>query len=132
MPSEIIPIENLSRFIFESSNYRPSDNTVRHTAFMPGTDKVTSILTTSVFRTSGLGANAIWAIAETEVVPLRGKPVLGRADLIAASVIDSGLNVVPQEPPLKHANIIGWSEEKTKRREIALELAAAASLSLKQ
>jgi hypothetical protein len=34
--------------------------------------------------------------------------------------------VIPQEPPPRHANIIGWPEEKSEQKQIAMELAAEA------
>jgi hypothetical protein len=56
----------------------------------------------------------------------RDKPILGRADIGASFVITRGLNVVPSEPPIRHANIIGWPEQKSEQRLVALELAAEA------
>lgn len=88
---------------------------------MPSKDR-----TTSVFRISNLTGNEIWDIGEREVAPGRGYPLLGRADLSASTVINKGLKVIPQEPPIRHANIVGWPDEKSKLQMIAVELAAEA------
>jgi hypothetical protein len=82
---------------------------------------------TSVFRISDTIAEDIWTIGERYVAPSRG-PILGRADLYASTVIENGLQVDPQEPPEKHANIIGWPNEKSEQKLIAQELAAKAQL----
>lgn len=50
--------------------------------------------------------------------------MLGRADISVDDVFKSGLEVVPHEPPEKHANIIGWPNIKSKQRLIALEAEA--------
>ncbi|MFZ3136188.1 MAG: hypothetical protein WA126_02215 [Thermodesulfovibrionales bacterium] len=80
---------------------------------------------TSVFRTSEISANNIWNIGR-EVAKRRDKPLIGRADIITAVVVSNGLQAVPQEPPEKHANIIGWSSEKSEQKEVALILASEA------
>lgn len=121
MLSPISLSEILSRFIFHHNLIRPSNNTVKPAAFMPSRDR-----TTSVFRISNLNDNEIWKIGEREVVPSRGDPLLGRADLSASTVINKGLEVIPQEPPVRHANIVGWPDEKSRAQMIAVELAAAA------
>ena len=109
--------EILSRFIL-NKNYVRANNSVRHAAFMPNRNGETS-----VFRTSEMSANNIWNIGN-EVARTRGKPLVGRADIVTARVFSSGLQAVPQEPPEKHANIIGWSSEKSEQRKTALILAS--------
>jgi hypothetical protein len=81
---------------------------------------------TSVFRISGISERDIWKIGDREVGVLRNKPVLGRADIGASFVFMKGLKVVPSEPPVRHANIVGWPEEKSEQTLIALQLAAEA------
>ena len=64
----------------------------------------------SVFRISGLNdnqelsENEIWEIGQ-EHVQTADRPVKARADLLASNVYDSNLEVVPDEPPERHANI---------------------------
>jgi hypothetical protein len=119
MPIE--PLENLSRYIFQSNHIRPSDGTVKFAAFMPDRNGETS-----VFRTSGMSEQNIWEIGNCEVAIRRGKPLLGRADILAREVLARHLEVDPSEPPPRHANIVAWPDEKSKRHLIALELAAVA------
>lgn len=111
--------EILSRFILHRTNVR-IDNSIRHTAFMPDRNGETS-----VFRTSEMSANNIWDTGK-EVARRRDKPLIGRADIITSVVVSNGLQAVPQEPPEKHANIIGWSSEKSEQKEVALILASEA------
>jgi hypothetical protein len=79
---------------------------------------------TSVFRISGISNDEIWDIGDREVSIKRGKPILGRADIRANSVVTKDLQVVPSEPPVRHANITGWPDERSKQKLIAVELAA--------
>ncbi len=122
MVEPVIPSEVLSRFIMQTNWCRPSDNHVRYAAFMPNPKNGE----TSVFRISGISDREIWEIGHREVELRRDKPVLGRADVGSSFVVTKGLNVVPSEPPVRHANIVGWPEEKSEQRLIALELAAEA------
>ena len=118
------PLENLSRFILQSNCYRPSDNRVRYSAFMPNPNNNE----TSVFRTSGVSDKAIWDIGERNI---QRKPILGRADIITSVVLSNGLNVLPKEPPERHANISNWPGEKSKQKLVALQLAEEANLRLR-
>lgn len=81
---------------------------------------------TSVFRTSGISDKEIWHIGEREVAMSQEKPILGRTDISVGGVFKNGLEVIPHEPPEKHANIIGWPNIKSKQRLIALELESEA------
>jgi len=122
----IDPSETLSRFIFQKSQYKTSDNTVRYTAFIPSSKNGE----TSVFCTSDIHDEKIWNIGR-EVSVKRGKPVLGRADIVADVVMSQDLEINSSEPPERHANIIGWPDERSKQKLIALELAEEAQLHLK-
>ena len=59
------------------------------------------------------------------------KPLLGRADIIASSVLNQKLRVESDSAPHpRHANIIGWPPDKGEQKEIALVLAAESQLHL--
>lgn len=120
--TQVDPSETLSRFILQKDWYRPSDNSVKHAAFMPNPKNGE----TSVFRISGISHKEVWDIGDREVAKIRNKPILGRADIGASNVMAKDLKVLPIEPPIRHANITGWPEEKSKQILIALELAAEA------
>jgi hypothetical protein len=122
MVEQVTPSEVLSRFIMQTNWYRLSDNRVRYAAFMPNPKNGE----TSVYRISGISDREVWEIGDREVGLRRDKPILGRADIGASFVITKGLNVVPSEPPIRHANIIGWPEQKSEQRLVAIELAAEA------
>jgi hypothetical protein len=94
---------------------------VKYPAFLPNKNGETS-----VFRISGISHKEVWDIGDREVAKIRGKPILGRADISASNVMAKDLKVLPSEPPVRHANITGWPEEKSKQKLIALELAAEA------
>ncbi len=122
MVETVLSSEILSRFIMQTNWYRLSDNCVRYAAFMPNPRNGE----TSVYRISGISDREVWEIADREVGLRRDKPILGRADIGTSFVITKGLNVVPSEPPIRHANILGWPEQKSEQRLVALELAAEA------
>ncbi len=112
-------LEILSRFVLQTNWFSSSENRVKYAAFLPDKNGETS-----VFRTSGITNNEIWEIGDCEVSIKRGKPILGRADIGTNNVISKDLEVVPRDPPLRHANIIGWPDERSKQKIIAIELAS--------
>jgi hypothetical protein len=114
--------EILARYIYSRNHYRPSDNTVKYSAFMPPADK-----RLSVFRTSGLGEHAIWVLGES----LRTQPLKGRADIAAAAVRETGLALDADNIPTRHANIVGWPDDHSAIELKALELSEKAHLRLK-
>jgi len=114
--------EKLGRYLYSKNHYRPSNNTVRHTAFMPPSDR-----RLSVFIISGLNERDIWSIGEN----LRNLELLGCADIIANHVYKSELNIEVDNNPLRHANIVNWPEEDSAIKLKAMELAQNARLQLK-
>lgn len=111
--------ENLSRFILDEDCIRKKDNSVRWQAFKPPIRN----LRLSVFRTTDVVEGEIWHIGSSIVAGPQGKTLVGRADLIASVVRNNGLDVVSQEPPERHADIINWPERREVRNEIAMKLA---------
>ena len=114
--------EILARYIFTKNHYRTSDNTVKYSAFLPPPDK-----RLSVFRTSGMGEHAIWALGES----LRQQRLKGRADIRAAAVVETGLAIDADDIPPRHANIVGWPDDHSAIMLKALELSQQAHLRLK-
>ncbi len=86
----------------------------------------------SVFRIDGLTEDEIWKIWENTVNRSSNRTLHGRAEITALAVETQDLQVVPDKKPHRHANIIGWPAEKSKRLQIAQELAAIATLILRQ
>jgi hypothetical protein len=116
------PAETLARFLYSKNHYKPSDHTVRYAAFMPPTSK-----RLSVFRIFTLQENEIWKLGDT----LRIEPPLGRADIKALVVTETGLTVEADDIPPRHANIIGWPNESSEIKLKALILAEKALLRMK-
>lgn len=117
--------EILSRYLFAESQYRTSDHSIRHTAFMPPGD-----LRLSVFRTSGLNEKDVWSIGE-DIGQESKRTLHGKGDLIASEVTRVNLNIDPDNVPARHANVVGWPPEKHRQQLIAQKLASVATLKLK-
>ena len=86
----------------------------------------------SVFRIDKLPESKIWKIGEDEIIKRSAqfRNIHGRADIVALNVFKAGLQIFPDNIPPRHANIINWPNEKSKRMEIAHELAAVSSLKI--
>lgn len=123
---QVSPEENLTRYILQKSHFSILHKKVKYAAFMPLPHGETS-----VFRISNLSDSEIWKIGDIEVAQKRGGPLLGRADISVFQVLNKNLKVVPDNIPPRHANIIGWPEEKSEQKLIAMELAENAQLHLK-
>jgi len=114
--------ENLSRFIFSTKHFSRQPLRVKAEAYMPSQGQV------SVFRVDGLIATQIWEIGD-EIAEKRDRTLYARGDIKAREVGRSGLDILPAEPPPRHANIVGWPEnDKPRQKLIALQLAAVATL----
>ena len=119
--------EIIARFIFSSGDYKSSDQTVKHTAFMPARD-----MAASVYRVEGCSEDEISEIDRKYVSGLRGKLSKGRADVLVGQVRKVQLNVVSNPSPHpRHADIIGYSSEAENRMKAA-EIAQHAKLVLKK
>lgn len=118
--------EILSRYIFAESHYSTSDQRVMYTAFMPRSDD----LSVSVFRTSGLSEHDVWSIGKS-VGKVSDRGLHGRGDIVAAEVTGQNLDIDSDDDPPRHANIVGWPQEKHKRQQIAQILASVATLRLR-
>jgi hypothetical protein len=88
----------------------------------------------SVGRTDGLSEGDVWAWADANVAAPSSRIVVGRADFVSTDVreVHSGrayqMDIVPDEPPVRHAILIGWPPaDESLRKNIAQRLAAAAS-----
>lgn len=119
-------LEPLARFIFPRIHLSRKTLRPKPDAFLPSG----SPLQTSVFRTLGLTQPEIWHIG-LEIGSLRGRTLRGRADILVGVVLDSGLTIDPDNTPPRHANIVGWPEEKHEQLMLAMELAESATLHLR-
>lgn len=130
----VSPGEILTCFIRYNSHFSVVTNRVKPDAFLPHRKRVD----VSVFRISGLNdsaelsKNEVWEIG-WEYVQTEERPIKARADLLAAIVYDNNLEVVSDEPPQRHANIMPFPAENSPtdrkaRRAIAIKLADASKL----
>ena len=132
----VSPGETLTRFIRYNSHFSVVTNRVKPDAFLPHRKRID----VSVFRISELNdseklsENEIWQIGR-EYVQTEERLIKARADLLAAVVYQNNLEVVPDEPPQRHANITPFPVEKSPtdrkaRRSIATKLANASKLAV--
>jgi hypothetical protein len=84
----------------------------------------------SVFRIDKLQEHLIWELGRN-IILAPGRNLHGRGDLVACIIFQQDLWIEPDNIPLRHANITGFPLEKSKQKEIALELASAATLVFK-
>ncbi len=84
----------------------------------------------SVFRINGLSEIAIWEIG-SDIARKRDRTLYARGDTKAFDVMKLGLEILPDEPPPRHADLVGWPEnDKPRQKLIALQIAAVATLIL--
>lgn len=87
---------------------------------------------TSVFQTNELVEGEIWDIGEAHVARPQGKTLHGRGDILAIEVEKTNrLKIDYDNIPPRHANIIGWPDDKGEQKLLAQELAAEAKLKMK-
>ena len=130
LPLAVGDHERLARFIPSSGWFAKTTGRVKHQAFLPAADHETSVA-----RSTGLPEHRLWQLGEEY---LRGKHFYGAAVVPAAIIRRNMLEAVPQEPPLFHANVLGWPVEsdpelqKARRKAIAESIAEDAVLLLRQ
>lgn len=126
-----MPLSGPDRFarILIESHYSVQKRLVKYRAFMPEFYK--GAFTTSVFDIDLLADQDVWEIGRAHVAEPRGKTVHGHAEVESKTAIALGLSVVRSEPPPRHCDLTGWSNEKQERMNVAQELAATATLKLK-
>jgi len=119
--SEVAREEELARFLFDKKEIR-SDGSLHWRAFLPNRDGETS-----VSRVSGCKEGDV-ILMGFEVAKARGQVLVGRGEILAANVYDLSLKVRgDQDPASRHADILGWPEEKDRKQAIAIALAEKAS-----
>ncbi|MDR5729830.1 MAG: hypothetical protein RB191_20650 [Terriglobia bacterium] len=117
------PNEQLARFVFYKGWIRSSDSTIRPDAFIPHPHH-----DLSVTRHNDLSGQQLWDIGRNIAIS-RQKPLLGRADVSAATVRCQSLEIAPDpvhDNP-NHAIISGWPADKAAQKSIAQQLAEAST-----
>lgn len=131
LPEKVYGEEDLSRYLLSSSYFARTKGQVKYSAFMPNSQGKTSI-----YRVSGLEDETIWEIGENFV----RKPIIkkqpscklhGRADFKGNAVFECALEVVADTSPHpRHADLVGWADNKPSRQMAATQLANSARLRL--
>lgn len=122
--AKIDPVEDISRFLFNTNEFQPAKGIVRPIAFLVK-DRATEH---SVFRTEKLVHALVCALGTWRVCPQRKKEFYGYARLRASDITDETLLLKPDERgmPKRHAVITEWPASKEERMSIAQRLAARA------
>ena len=92
--------EDLARFLTSSSHFNAAG--VKPAAFLPNPTN----RETSVFRHASQPSESLWRIGADHLAGAR--KLYGAALFKAVHVRAALLDVVAQEPPPRHANIVGW------------------------
>lgn len=113
--------ELLSRFSFHHRDIR-DDGTVRKELFMPPRKSAE----VSVIR-HDVSTDVLWPVGQ-KIANIKGIPVRGSAECVDHQVVAVGLEVEasPSRISEKHANIIGWKDDKFDRIQKAEQLAMCA------
>jgi len=124
LPDQIADDEDLARFLIQSNQF--NDTMVKPAAFLPSPkERETSV--------SRHGAEPIQQLWELGLVAAGIRTLYGAAIFKAKAVRDARLEVLPAEPPPRHAVILGWSWlyddpdlQKARQKELAVLLASTA------
>jgi hypothetical protein len=126
LPEIIAEDEDLTRFLTQSSQFTSS--IAKHAAFLPNPKDQE----TSVFRHGSDPRENLWTIG----LAAAGERKLYGAAIVKATIVRATqLEVLADEPPLRHAVIKGWpwdkadpELQKAKQKEIAMVIASQAVL----
>jgi hypothetical protein len=123
--------ETASRFIFNKKHFSVEKGRVKYAAFLPNINKENGEYETSIFRITGLSESDIWSVGRY-VEKLRSQTLRARGDLKVQSIINSGLEVIPETTNHeRHANIVNWSTIKNERMKLAIQLEKSSNLYVK-
>jgi hypothetical protein len=118
LPSQVSADEVIARHFVHDKEMRRGKELPDYTAFMPNKN-----LRTSVYRCTGLDDATIRAIGVSHVAPLRGA-LKGHCCKAAQDFLDEGLSFdADGKPHERHANVVGWSDDRAANRIKAKKLA---------
>lgn len=129
-PDYVDDSEKIGRFIFFSDHFSVVNNNVKYAAFLPARDNKAS-----VYRIDDYSEDEITALDNQFVSGKRtdGRTSKARADIFAKQIRKSHLDIKPEQNPHKdHANIEGYTGDKSSDRLKAIELARYAALVIKE
>ena len=118
--------DKIGRYLFQRSHFVPTKRRVKYGAFLPSSNGQTSI-----FRISGLTEDQIWDIGQNVVARISQRTLKARGDIFASHITNEELLIEPDTNIHElHASIIGWPEQESEKRLIAIKLADKAELQL--
>ena len=127
LPERVHDDEDLARFLTSSRQFNAT--MVKPSAFLPNPKDGA----TSVFRHGSEPREDLWRIGQVHLPKVRR--IYGGAIVKAQQVRAASLDVAGEEPPPRHANIIGWPTvggdpemEKAQQKERAAAIAQHAEL----
>lgn len=123
----LVDADVLCRYLFQSKEFSREKRIVKRFAFMPARDGATS-----VYHTTGLSTEEISELSRIHVEPERQKAAYGWAEIQVEAVRAVHLELDYNNDPPRHINLTGWPDEKDHQISIAQQLAASASLVLRQ
>lgn len=122
LPDSVGDSEQVARYLFSDKLFAASLSRVKHHAFSPSGGEA------SVFRIDNLSELQIWKLGALAGASRRQSP-RARADISAAKVRAARLDVVAAPlTHVRHANIVGWPNDREQQRLLAMELATASKL----
>ena len=131
--NEVTEATLLARALRSKSHFSSSKGKVKERAFHPNLNNKGQF-EVSTFRIDELTDSQIWTHLRDNVLMNDGDKLYGRADISVASVYESGLQIKEDISPPRHIGIVGWPDngDKSAMKAIALDLATASKLSLKE
>jgi hypothetical protein len=131
LPDLVGDSESLSRFLRQTNLFSREKGIAKAAAFLP--DPAPDCRNTSVFRIG----DEPELLRSTWTREAPGQPLRGVALFTADCVRRVGLDVIAEEPPLRHANLEGWpwkdsdaELQKAAQKECALQIASQTTLVL--
>lgn len=125
LPETVADEEDLARVLRSSGHL--SASYVKPSAFLPAKDGMTSVI-----RHGAEPRGELWQLAQDTIGV--GVKIHGAAIVKARVLRDERLEVVADEPPPRHANIVAWPTnvdpelQKAQQKEIALAIASRSLL----
>lgn len=116
------PSEPYGRFLTSSGHFSVVNDYVKTNALMPPRSGELS-----VFAFLGATDDEKTALA-CLVARTSSRKVYGWGEFLASAVYQLDLSIKRDNKPERHANVVGWPEEKDRRQMLASELAEACTL----
>jgi hypothetical protein len=124
--------EGITRFLVHRNEFGTNPRRVKHHAFLPALSPHTRQFVKSVHRTDHLSNDNMWKLGKLFVENEESNRVVraraaGAAQTISGAGVALSINGVPWP---RHADIVGWPEEKHAQKLIAMDIANGFALEM--